>query len=53
MDVNTEVHVPRHFTSRETAHIDEGDQSGRFGEKNNFFPLLGIEKRLLVDHPVV
>jgi hypothetical protein len=47
MDVNTGLHVPRHFTSRKTAFIDDGYQSGRFGEENNFFPLLGIEKRFL------
>jgi hypothetical protein len=47
MEVNTVFHVARHFTARETALIGEDDQSGRFGEEKNFFPLLGIEKRLL------
>jgi len=47
MDVNTGLHVPRHFTSGEKALIGEGDQSGRCAEQNNFFPLLGIEKRIL------
>jgi len=47
MDVNTGLHVPRHFIVRETALIGEGDHSGRLREENNFFPLLGIGKRLL------
>jgi hypothetical protein len=53
--VNTGLHVPKHFIAKETDLIGESDLSGRLGEESNFFPLTGIEKRILgrTSHSIV
>jgi hypothetical protein len=45
--VNTGLRVPRHFIARKTDLIGEDVLFGRTGEENNFFQLLGTEKRIL------